>query len=483
MGSRNIVEEIVERKKQDVAAKGYTFGIAIPEKRERPVVPFMAEKGVILEVKRASPSKGDIAPGLDSAKTALGYQEIGARAISVLTEENYFKGSLQDLINVCSNVRNTAILRKDFLIDEEEIEIAYRCGADAVLLISGILDEEKLYSMCRKVNQLGIKALVELRTVNDVKKVQRAEKDFSESLVYGVNSRNLKNFTIDLLQPFQIRHALGKNVIFESGILNTESAAFVRDADFLGILCGEAAAKNKDMAKAIVETFCAEKAANQKVDFNAKLAKILLNKNREGYNPLVKVCGLTRKEDALFAKEQGADFLGTVLSKGFGRTIDVEKGREIAETVKGEDVMVVAVITETDSPEAKAAADFVRKGVYDCLQLHNITPEDFYNSDLTDVPYYFTWSNPELCKATGNKKIEQTRILQDNKTHDYVPDQNLWLAGGVTPENVGDLIKEHQPELVDVSSGLEDDQVGVKNHEKITKFFKKVEETVCTMKA
>ena len=124
MAQKNVVAEIVERRKEDIAEKGFTFGFDIPEKRTRPVNPFMQEKGVILEVKRASPSKGDIAPELDSAETAKKYAENGASAISCLTEENYFKGSLQDLINVCNAVPDVAVLRKDFLIDEEESDIA-----------------------------------------------------------------------------------------------------------------------------------------------------------------------------------------------------------------------------------------------------------------------------------------------------------------------------------------------------------------------
>ena len=156
---KNVIAEIVERRKKDISERGYTFGFDIPEKRTRPVNPFMAEKGVILEVKRASPRKGDIAPDLDSAETARRYRECGASAISCLTEENYFKGSLQDLINVCNEVQNVAVLRKDFLIDEEEIDIAYRCGADAVLLISGMLTLEKMLSMTKRCKELGIRTL------------------------------------------------------------------------------------------------------------------------------------------------------------------------------------------------------------------------------------------------------------------------------------------------------------------------------------
>ncbi len=99
---RNILKEICDRRLQDIEKLGYSYGHEIPAERTRPVVPFLPKPGTILEVKRASPSKGDIAPDLDSAATAKSYIEAGTSAISVLTEENYFKGTLDDLKKVAS---------------------------------------------------------------------------------------------------------------------------------------------------------------------------------------------------------------------------------------------------------------------------------------------------------------------------------------------------------------------------------------------
>ncbi|MBP5748268.1 MAG: bifunctional indole-3-glycerol phosphate synthase/phosphoribosylanthranilate isomerase, partial [Treponema sp.] len=91
----SIIEEIVQKRKQDIRNLSFNYGVDIPRERPRRVVPFLGSKGAILEIKRASPSKGDIAPNLDAADTARKYVEAGASAISVLTEQNYFKGSLQ----------------------------------------------------------------------------------------------------------------------------------------------------------------------------------------------------------------------------------------------------------------------------------------------------------------------------------------------------------------------------------------------------
>src|SRR5574344_1062501 len=166
----DILTKIISQRKADIAQFGLTFGAAIPEKRTRPVTPFLAEKGAILEIKRASPSKGDIALSLEAAQTALEYVKSGAAAISVLTEKNFFKGSLYDLMNA-SNAVGIAVLRKDFLLSPGEVDISYRAGADAVLLIARILDSETLRAMAQRCESLGITAFVEVRLEEDIQKL------------------------------------------------------------------------------------------------------------------------------------------------------------------------------------------------------------------------------------------------------------------------------------------------------------------------
>ena len=255
----NIVGQIVEKRKKDIEKKGYTFGFEIPAKRDRPLNPFMQDKGVILEVKRASPSKGDIAPNLDSVEAAKRYQKNGASAISCLTEENYFKGSLKDLMAICKAIPDIAVLRKDFLLEEEEIDISYRCGADAVLLICGILSLEKLLSMTKRCKELGIRALVEVRTQEDVEKVLQVKREYADTIVCGVNSRNLKDFTIDLLVPAMLKKKLGGQVIFESGITTAQAASTIASMGFAGLLLGEFAAREPEKAGRFVQAFKAQK--------------------------------------------------------------------------------------------------------------------------------------------------------------------------------------------------------------------------------
>ena len=118
---KNILKEICDRRIADMEKLGFSYGHEIPAERTRPVVPFLPQPGTILEVKRASPSKGDIAPDLDSVQTAERYIQSGTSAISVLTEENYFKGTLEDLKKVASLAdslgNKVAVLRTDFLLE------------------------------------------------------------------------------------------------------------------------------------------------------------------------------------------------------------------------------------------------------------------------------------------------------------------------------------------------------------------------------
>ena len=508
---KNVIAQIVEQRKKDIASRGYNFGFEIPKKRTRPVNPFMAERGVILEVKRASPSKGDIAPDLNPAETALKYRANGAKAISCLTEENYFKGSLADLMAVCAAVPDVAVLRKDFLIDEREIEIAYLCGADAVLLISGILSLEKMKSMTAKCAELGIRAFVEVRTEYDAEKVLQVKKSYPDTIVCGVNSRNLKDFSIDLLVPAQLKKRLGGDVIFESGITTPDAAGKIGSMGFSGILLGEFAARNPEKAGEFVRAFesskenlygrkmisLAEKVYERRSsDFGAANAKnagagggiagaiggkissavaSALKNEKSGKRPLVKICGLTRVKDILLADSFGADFVGFIFAAGFGRNVYGKKFAEIGRALASVKAFKVGVITNPESEEAFAAAEFVKIGVLDFIQIHGVRYEDVPDY-LKEVPHYFALTEKmgDFAKNAENLTSRgEPRFLQDSKSHSYSTDENghLWLAGGVTAENVRSLCKKYKPELVDVSGGIEGEILGEKDEAKMTKFF------------
>ena len=481
---KDILTTIIEKRKKDIENLGLDFGIKLPESRSRKIHPFLNTKGVILEVKRASPSKGDISPNLDSYETASSYVQAGARAISCLTEKNYFKGTLQDLMNVCRAVDDTdssenapAVLRKDFLLYPEEVEISYRAGADAVLLIARILSEDTLLKMAQEVIRLGMSALVEVRSEDDLAKLKYlAEHVPTENFVCGVNSRDLATFKIDLLRPcmmFQkIQKIMGEHarIIFESGVTNYECAASVSSMGFTGLLLGEAAAKNPELRKGLVEAFM-----NAKPSRNAEFWKeIPVSSTR--MTQIVKICGLTRIEDALLADKLGATFLGFIFADAFPRSV-TRDGRleKLLPELDKLHAKKVAVIVDLDSPEAQKAIQFVQDGVFDVLQFHKIS-YDKVSKDLLDLPHYFATGSIEEYEALVSRG--EMRVLFDSKeiTKEETP-QNFkttyeikWYAGGITPENVSSVDQNYTPELIDVSSGIES-SVGIKDEKKMRKLF------------
>lgn len=536
----DILQTIVEKRRADIERLGLNFGIDIPEKRRVGHTEFLGNAGAILEVKRASPSKGDIAPDLNPVTLATTYAEAHAQAVSVLTEMNYFKGSLRDLIAVADLMESRrqqglhacAVLRKDFLLYEDEIDFAYHCGADAVLLIARILDDEQLVKMAKRAQSFDMQAFVEVREKDDFRKLQIVTETLGDAaaktIVAGVNSRDLATFHTDPLVPASVRSKLPAKAVFESGILSAGDAAYARSLGFTGILVGEAVAKNPPLAKEVVGAFeaCGENArgrfwkkfAERKVlkhihassnvtcHCEKQSDEAIFGKNR----PLVKICGITREEDGLLAAELGADMLGFVFSTTKRLTTE-EFVRSFAEKIRAASTpekvpLLVGVITDLNSEEGKTAIKLAQEGVLDAVQFHGIpTPalskqapaqsnqachceHDLY----PDIPCYAAVRVGEASdfeQVASLRKNGEPRILLDAKvegipggTGKTIPesllrekagDLPIWLAGGITPENVGTICEKFHPELIDVSSGVEE-VPGIKASQKLRDLFEKV---------
>ncbi|WP_242457212.1 bifunctional indole-3-glycerol phosphate synthase/phosphoribosylanthranilate isomerase [Treponema zioleckii] len=489
----DILTTIIERRLSDIEKLGLEFGCKIPKERSRKVHPFLNEKGLILEVKRASPSKGDIAPNLDSYQTALAYSESGARAISCLTEKNFFKGSLEDLMNVCKAVddfekaendfpkKSPAVLRKDFLLSKEEIEVSFRAGADAVLLIARILTKETFLEMAEEVVRLGLTGLIEVRTDDDLEKLAFVMAHVDKNhFVCGVNSRDLSTFKIDLLRPVMMKEKIVKimgsdaRIIFESGVTTAECAASVGSLGFAGILLGEAAAKNPCMAKEFVHAF-----ENSKKTENASFWLEYAESSwaNRAKKTRLKICGFTRSEDAEFSESLGADFLGFVFSDGFARSVTRENRLEnLLPILSNLKAKKVAVITETESSEAKKAIEFVKDGIFDVIQLHKIQYEKV-NAEILNLPHYFATDNFDEYEKLASKG--EMRVLLDlhgkssenaftERSKKNIVCEVKWLAGGITPQNAKEILERFKAELIDVSGGVENEGlVGIKDESKL----------------
>ena len=511
--SEDILAKIVRMRREDIERLGLNFGIEIPEKREVGHTEFLGNAGAILEVKRASPSKGDIAPDLDPVGLATTYAEAHAQAVSVLTETNFFKGTLHDLIAVANLMESRrkqglhacAVLRKDFLLFEDEIDIAYRCGADAVLLIARILDDEQLVRMAKRAASFDMQAFVEVRETDDLRKLKVVTDALGDAaaktIVAGVNSRDLATFHTDPLVPASVRSKLPAKAIFESGILCPADATYARNLGFTGILVGEAVAKNPPLAKEVVHAF-ESGSENARGKFWKKYAERKAAKRAEN-RPLVKICGITREEDGLLAAELGADMLGFVFSttkrltteefvRSFAEKIRVCHPERSANGVEGSPLLV-GVITDPESVEGKTAIKLAREGVLDAVQLHGVDPSNLErhreHEMRSDLAYYCAarvGEESDFDKVAALRKNGEPRILLDAKvegtpggTGKTIPENllrekagelPLWLAGGITPENVCGIVEKFLPELVDVSSGVED-APGIKNAEKISALF------------
>lgn len=207
------------------------------------------EIAFICEVKKASPSKGVIAEAFPYVEIARSYEEAGAAAISVLTEPDFFQGSLAYLQEIKKAV-GLPVLRKDFIIDPYMIYEAKAAGADAVLLICALLTDQELLEYKKLAESLGMSALVE---VHDEEEVNRALK--AGSRIIGVNNRDLKTFRVDIGNSFRLRGLVPENIVFvsESGMDRPQDIRRLKENGTDAVLIGEALMRSRDRKKTLQE--------------------------------------------------------------------------------------------------------------------------------------------------------------------------------------------------------------------------------------
>ena len=204
---------------------------------------------IIAEIKKASPSKGLLAPNFDPVRTATQYDEGGAAALSVLTEEDFFQGSLSDMETARAAVP-LPVLRKDFTIAPEHVLEAAAHGADAILLIAAILTEKEMRDFRETAARFGMRALVE---VHNRRELDAAIAAGSE--IIGVNNRDLTTFEVNLETSLRLAQHMPANVVrvSESGIQDARDIAKLRQAGFTAFLVGEHLMKSADPAGALRE--------------------------------------------------------------------------------------------------------------------------------------------------------------------------------------------------------------------------------------
>ncbi|HUL42904.1 MAG TPA: indole-3-glycerol phosphate synthase TrpC [Bacteroidota bacterium] len=240
----NILESIVAAKRREISARRAKIKMSSFREQEhfsrsplslRSSVEDHPPIGIIAEIKHASPSGGLLRENFDPSVFAREYESFHASGISVLTDREYFSGSLDDLRKVREAV-SIPVLRKDFLIDEFQLFEARAHGADAVLLIASILDQNHLRDLVLAAGEIGLETLVEVYDVHELDRL-----DFNLMRFIGINNRDLRTMQIDLRHSLEIagRIPAGTTIISESGITRADDLLLLLKSGIRGALIGE----------------------------------------------------------------------------------------------------------------------------------------------------------------------------------------------------------------------------------------------------
>jgi indole-3-glycerol phosphate synthase len=366
--------------------------------------------GAIAEVKRRSPSAGDLRPDADPAELAAQFALAGAAAVSVLVDER-FAGSIDDL-HAASAATEAPLLAKGFFHDEVMLDQLQGAGAEAVLLLLRDLDDRRAAALLAHATKLGLDTLVEAHDATDLERAVRLGAD-----TIGVNARDLATFEIDREAALELVHSAPRDrvIVAESGILARAHAAAAELAGADAVLVGSSLMRAADPA--------------------AKLRELLAR-------PLVKVCGLTRREDIAVAAEAGADLAGFILAPETPRR--APGVLPVPETM----LSVAVYVGERGDADSDLAQLYARENGHrarDGVLLRG----DEQVAHVVDR----AWQQED----PGH--IERARAAEGR----------IVLAGGLSPENVREAIEAVQPWAVDASSSLEVEP-GIKDHDRVRAF-------------
>ncbi|KAI0581010.1 anthranilate synthase component 2 [Pyrenophora tritici-repentis] len=455
---------------------------------------------LMAEIKRASPSKGIISLSACAPAQARLYAKAGASTISVLTEPEWFKGSIDDLKAVRQSLEGMpnrpAVLRKEFIFEEYQILEARLAGADTVLLIVKMLEEpilKKLYDYSRS---LGMEPLVEVQNADETEIAVKLG-----AQVIGVNNRNLVNFEVDMETTNRLINMVPKETILcaLSGIAGPKDVEPYIKSGVGAVLVGEALMRASDTAQFIAELLGGSSAkASQKSS-----------------TPMVKICGTRSAEAAKAAIDAGADLIGMILAPGTKRTVTAETALAISETVH-----------KTTKPnvsksgllaDSKVASDFFEHGASRLVSSDSraLLVGVFRNQSLEYVLEQQRLLNLDIVQFHGQEPLEWAKlvpvpVLRAFNPHDhgigargyhalplldagsggsgqqldlsdvkavFAKDNGVKaiLAGGLNPDNVKTTftgLDEYRDRVVavDVSSGVEED--GQQSLDKIRAFVK-----------
>jgi indole-3-glycerol phosphate synthase len=364
----------------------------------------------IAEVKRRSPSAGDLRPGADPRELAAEFTSAGAGAVSILVDER-FGGSIDDLREARS-ATSAPLLAKGFFREEAQLDELKAAGADAVLLLLRDLDDRRAAAMLARADEVGVDALVEAHDASELARAVELGAD-----VIGINARDLDSFEIDRGAALELVASAPRDrvIVAESGIGARAHAAAAELAGADAILVGSVLMRAPDPA--------------------AKLRELLAR-------PLVKVCGLTREEDVAVAAAAGADLAGFILAR--------ETPRRAPSVLEVPDTMlsVAVYVGERGDAPSDLAQLYAREHGHrsrDGVLLRG----DRQVARVVDRAW----------REEDPEHIERARAAEGR----------IVLAGGLTAENVGEAIEAVRPWAVDASSSLER-APGIKDRDRVRAF-------------
>jgi indole-3-glycerol phosphate synthase/phosphoribosylanthranilate isomerase len=365
----------------------------------------------IAEVKRRSPSAGDLRPDADPASLASAFETAGAAAVSILVDER-FGGSLDDL-RAARAATTLPLLAKGFFSTEQHLDDVRAAGADAALLILRDLDDRTAARLMEYAARMGLDALVEAHNASELARAADLEAD-----PIGINARDLSTFAIDRAAQLRLVEEAPRDrvVIAESAVHTRAQGAAAELAGADAILVGTALMRAADP--------------------QAKLRELLSR-------PLVKVCGLTREEDVEVAVDAGADLCGFVLEPASPRAAD--RVLSVPDTT----LSVAVFVGEPEETTADLVQVYEREEGLVRGRDAVLLRDGEQVATVVDLPW--TGDDPS--------QLDRARAV----------DGRLVLAGGLAAENVRRAIAATRPWAVDASSSLESSP-GVKDHDKVRAF-------------
>jgi indole-3-glycerol phosphate synthase len=502
----NILSEIVDRKREVVARlradrvardfrdRGLAMRVnATPHRLLRALESNSRGVNVIAEFKRRSPSAGKIRSDLSATDVATRYERGGACAISVLTDEQYFGGSILDL----GAIRATTVLpllRKDFIIDEVQIYEAAAVGADAVLLIAAALDDTALTKLrVTAEDELGLDAVVEVHTSGELRRAVRAG-----ARIIGVNNRDLQTFrtSLDTSEQLIVEAPRDRIMISESGLQKPKSLRHLRALGFRGFLIGEALMRARDPEAALrdfvaragdqssLQMSCSHRPVAGPAGFPTAHSAVA---TADPSNRIqIKICGVTNANDARSCVELGADMIGFNFYPASPRYVEPAVVRRIVDALPAR-VCAVGVFVDADPAEIRKLAKIA--GVR-CVQLHGHTTPESCSELAREFRVIRALSTDMRFESEQTAAFPHCDILIDayhpelrggtGQTCDWSAARAamryarfLILSGGLDAQNVGQAVAAVTPHAVDVCSRIES-APGVKDHRALEQFISAV---------